>query len=148
MVHGVKNNMSAVKEKQNKVFSITRDSGANVKILKSLERKRYIKVFDVMLENGRENKKVKEKVLPVGVWGHSLWGESVWAGTDNKYDEIREIIGKNNIEDAMHLEVHLRSNHDYFVTEDKDFLTKREILEQRFGVNIVTPEELEKICNS
>lgn len=138
--------MIGSKEKQNKVFSITRDSGANVKALKLLESKGFIKIFDVMLENGRENKRVKDKILPIGVWGHALWGEAVWAGDNSKYDDIRTVIGKNNIKDAMHLEAHIRSSHDYFVTEDNDFLNKRDILAQKFGVKIITLQELKKIC--
>lgn len=130
-------------------YSVTRDSGANVKILKKLENTGLITIYDVLLENGRENKKVKNKVLPVGVWGHSKWGEAVYSGDDCKYSEIREIIGRENIEDAMHLEAHIRNNHDYFITEDNDFLSKREDLNKKFNVKIMTPTELEKtICKN
>ena len=49
--------MTIAKEKQKKRYSITRDSGANVKILKRLQNAGFIKIYDVMLENGRENTK-------------------------------------------------------------------------------------------
>lgn len=125
------------------VVTVTRDSGANVKILRKLEKDGFIKIFDVKIENGRENKKVPEKVLPVGVWGHARWGEAVYAGDDCKYEDIRKIIGHNHVKDAMQLEAHIRSSHDYFVTEDTDFLKVREELERKFGVKIITPTELE-----
>ena len=124
------------------ILNVTRDSSANVKILKELENKGYIKIYDVMLENGRENKRIKEKILPVAVWDHCCWDEAVWGGDDCVYDEIRKILGTDHIEDAMHLEAHIRNRHDYFVTEDTDFLKKRKELHGRFGVKIATPEEL------
>lgn len=129
-----------------KVYTVTRDSGANVKILKALERDGFIKIHDVMMENGRENKKVKEKILPVGVYGHGKWGEMVWAGPDCSYSNIRAIIGDRHIEDAIQLEAHVRNKHDFFVTEDRDFLDKRDQLETAFGVRIMSPTELDALC--
>ncbi len=132
----------------NNPLKITRDSSANVKLLKKLENKGLIKIFDVMLENGRENRKIKEKILPIGVWGHSRWDECVWGDEDNKYDEILHLIGRQNIKDAMHLETHLRSENDYFVTQDKDdILSKRDELLKQFGIKAVSPEELQLILN-
>ncbi len=130
-----------------RTLKITRDSSASVKILKELETAGRIKMYDVMLENGRENTKVKEKILPVAVWDHARWGEAVLAGDDCTYDEIRQIIGSEHVKDAMQLEAHIRNQHDYFVTEDTDFLTKMETLNKKFNVEIVTPEELVSICN-
>ncbi len=130
-----------------KVFTVTRDSGANVKILKNLEKDSFIFIHDVMLENGRENKKVKNKVFPVAVLNHSRWNEAIISkNNDSTYDDIRKIIGNNNIKDAMHLEAHIRNSHDYFVTEDRDFLDKRQELEKKFSIKIVTPAELDRIC--
>ena len=127
---------------------ITRDASANVKILKNLENRNLIEIHDVMLEGGRDNKKVKNKILPVGVWNHSRWDEFLWASDeDNTYEELMKIVGNDKIEDAMHLEAHIRNKHDYFVTEDNDFLHKREILNEKFGVIILTPNELQKLCS-
>lgn len=129
-------------------LKITRDSGADVKLLKILERKGWIKIFDVMLENGRDNSKVAEKMLPLGVWDHGRWGECLWADSDNQYDAIRNVVGSQNVKDAMHLEAHLRSSNDYFVTEDKDdILNKRVELRKQFGIKVVSPEELQIICD-
>lgn len=127
-------------------LKITRDSGANLKLLRRLEQNGDIEIHDVMLESGRENRKTKKKIFPVAVFGHARFGESVFAGADNPYNELRNILGQANIEDAMQLEAHIRSKHDYFVTEDNDFLGKRLVLKERFGVEIVTPQELEQIC--
>lgn len=128
-------------------LKITRDSGANLKILKELERGGYIKIFDVLGEN--ETKKVENKAKPVGVWNHSKWGDcSVWAGEDSKYSEIREIIGKDNIQDTRKLEAHIRYQHDYFVTEDSDFLRVKDELNKKIGTKVITPEELKKYVKS
>lgn len=129
-------------------YSVTRDSGASVRVLRSLEKEGYIKIFDVMLENGRENKKVKNKILPTAVLNHCRWGEAVWASEDSLYEEMRRIIGRRHIKDAMHLEAHIRNGHDYFVTEDTDFLHKRDELAKRFDVKICTPTELDAMCRN
>jgi len=131
---------------QTEKIKITRDSGANVSLLKRLEKEGYVQIFDVMLENGREDKKVKNKIKPVGVWNHARWGECVWGGDGNEYENILQVVGKENIEDAMYLEAHLRSGNDYFVTEDKDdILSKKDKLLKQFGIKVVSPEELKKI---
>jgi len=128
-----------------KVLKITRDASANVKTLKDLESKGFIKVNDVMLEGGRENRKFSRKILPGFCIGHTRIGEGVVAGDNNPYEEIRNIIGRKNVGDALHLEAHIRSCNDYFVTEDKDFLGNREELNKRFDVKILTPEELRNV---
>ncbi len=125
---------------------ITRDANANVKILKSLEKKGLLEIYDVMLENGRENKKIRNKILPDGVCNHSRCDECVvGSDEDGIFGDIYKILGKNKLEDAMHLEAHIRNKHDYFITEDNDFLQKREMLEAKFGVNILTPKELQEL---
>lgn len=139
--------MTEIKTQQNKILSVTRDSGANVKLLKKLESVGFIIIHDVMLENGRKNQKVKSKSLPVMVLDHSRLNECVLGGSDSIYKDLLNIIGKDNVEDAMHLEAHIRNGNDYFITEDTDFLNKRDDLKQNFGVNILTPRELEKLCN-
>ena len=127
-------------------IKITRDSGANLKILRSLEKKGLIEIHDVLLEN--RTGRVSQKILPVAVWGQTKYGECVWASDDCKYDRIREIIGKNNIGDAIKLEAHIRNRFKYFITEDNDFLNRRSTLYREFKVNILTPVELSEILNS
>lgn len=129
-------------------LKITRDSGADVKLLKALEKEGFVEIHDVMIENGRENKKVKNKILPVGVYGQTKWGECVYSDPDCTYNDIRKIIGEENINDAIQLEAHVRNRYDYFVTEDHDFLDKRQELEKTFSIKILSPIELEQLCRS
>lgn len=89
-------------------LKITRDSGANVKLLRQLEIEGYIEIYDVLIENGRENKKVRNKVLPVGVWNHTRWDEAVWGGDSRPYSDVRASIGNEHIGDAIQLEAHIR----------------------------------------
>ncbi len=126
---------------------ITRDKSADLKRLKKLETQGLIEIVEIKIE-GYPNK-IKNSKLPVAVLGHTVLGEMVLAGDDCSYEDIRSIIGKHNVKDAITLEAHIRNKHDYFVTEDKDeFINegKRSLLEAKFpGLKIVTVEELEKI---
>lgn len=138
-------NMPKTKSTQNKTFSVTRDSGANLKKLRRLEQEGYIKIHDVLGEN--ETSKVPEKIQPVGVWGYFRWNDgSVYAGRGCAYSEIRKVIGAQNIQDARKLEAHIRKGNEYFVTEDRDFLDVKDELKEKFDVVVVRPEELRCIC--
>ncbi len=129
-----------------KRLTVTRDTCANLKHLKRLEQEGFVKVFNVMLENARGSG--GRKILPTTILDHSRLDECVLAGKDSVYEDIVEIIGRNNIKDAMFLEAHIRNGHDYFVTEDKDdILNRRAELKNKFGVKIVTSKELEDICH-
>lgn len=123
-------------------LKVTRDSGANVKILRELENRGLITCYDVMLENGRENRKIKRKIRPVLAYPYFRFGEGVWADKDCEYDAISSIIGRDKVADTLHLEAHLRHKHDVFVTEDNDFLAKRDQLSAAFGCEIMPPEAL------
>lgn len=124
------------------VLTVTRDAGANVKKLRDLERLGLIRCHDVLLENGRENKKISRKIRPILGYPYYVYGEGVWADENCKYNAISAIIGKEKVADAMHLEAHLRYEHDVFVSEDNDFLSKRDQLKAAFGCEIMTPDEL------
>jgi hypothetical protein len=130
-----------------KIISITRDKGANLKKLRRLENDGKIQINEIQFEE--MPKKYKKAILPVAVFDQTSWDQCVLAGDDCKYEEIREIIGKSNVRDAINLEAHLRNGFDYFVTEDKNEFIKngrREMLESKFlGLKIVTVVELEHI---
>lgn len=80
--------------------SVTADSGANLKLLKELERQDLLTVTAVNLENGKQNK-VSNKIGPVGVWGKSRWDDaSVWASEDNICEQLLSIVGGHNYQDA------------------------------------------------
>ena len=125
------------------MIKVTADSSADKSLLKRLVRDGYIKVTYVTFENGREYKS-SNKILPTGVWGKTKWGESIWAAEDNSFEAIKGLVGKNNSGDAIMLEAHLRSENEYFVTEDKDdILSKMKQLEENFGIKVISPIDLE-----
>lgn len=60
---------------------------------------------------------------------------------NKKHDELTQ----NESNDVMHLMGHYFAKSDYFVTNDrKDFIDggKRDLLKKRFGINVMTPDEL------
>lgn len=122
------------------MFKVTRDTCANIKLLKKLAAEGYITIFDVNSEN--YTKKISKRIPAALVWDVSTWdGPDVF--TDGEaYDMVRNIIGKDKIEDARKLEAHIRARNDYFITEDRDFLDKRNALKKELGVVIYTPTEL------
>ncbi len=130
----------------NKKLSVTADSGANLKLLRKLERQGFIMITAVNLENGKQNR-VSDKIGPVGVWGKSKWGDgSVYASEDNIYARVLSVVGKDNYQDARHLEAHYRSGNDIFVTEDAgDILSKKDALFERFGIRVMSPEDLKSL---
>lgn len=97
--------------------------------------------------------------LGVGVWGHSRWDHFLWGGENMNYplEKIRDLLfprfqnlkgdaKKRAIRDAMHLATHYMCKRDFFVTEDKNFVKKRNRLEKVFRVKILTPNEcIEKL---
>jgi len=99
--------------------------------------------------------------LGVGVWGHSRWGHSLWGGKKMNYPhkEIRNLLfpqfhslneddRRKATRDAMHLAAHYMYKRDFFVTEDKHFIRKRNGLKKRFGVVVLTPKEcVEKVSS-
>lgn len=126
-----------------KPFTVTKDVSADLKKLKKLERKGLILIKQVKIEN--VSKKVSDQPLPNGVWGHTKWDEMKWASEDDaeRFEQLKRIIGKGNIKDAIHVDTHIRDGNNYFVTEDTDILNVRKQLEQRFnGLKIRTPDEL------
>lgn len=126
-----------------KTFTVTKDVSADLKKLKTLEKSGLIKIKQVKIEN--VSKKVVDRPLPNGVWGHTKWDEMKWASDNDaqRFEQLKQIIGKGNIKDAIHVDTHIRDNNDYFVTEDNDILNVRKQLEQQFsGLKIRTPDEL------
>ena len=87
---------------------------------------------------------------PIAVWDspHTGWDNAVYSTEDNSYETLRRIIGHDHQADVLHLEGHIRTGNEYFVTEDSDFLSKRQILNDQLGVTILTPEELELLLSN
>lgn len=127
-----------------KVYTVTKDISADYKKLKVLRDKGLIKIIGIKIEN---NKDKFDAILPTGVMGYTVLG-SMKLGSDQQvqnFKVLKGIIGPININDCIHLEVHIRDGYDYFVTEDHDILGKRNDLEKEFNVlKIRTVDELVK----
>jgi hypothetical protein len=116
-------------------------------------------VVDTELGEGNESLRLKSEKYPedlgVMVWGHSRWGHGVWGGTevDYPFEEIRDTLfpdfGQMNKQsqdgatrDAMHLATHRMYKRQFFVTRDEHhIIRRRKVLEEKFGIIAVTPEE-------
>ncbi|MDW3118977.1 MAG: hypothetical protein R8G60_15265 [Roseovarius pacificus] len=110
--------------------------------MKSVELSKFTPLQSKVLKILR---RFRTKEPPVGVYGSkfSTWDNCVFAGENSSYPEVEKIIGKHNHGDCLHLERHIASGRDVFVTDDNDFLSKRTLLEERFEICILTIEELE-----
>lgn len=117
------------------------------KKLRSLQQSGLIKIVFVNMENAKENTKISEKIsagFTVGV--SCLDGKDVIVNEASSkiYDSIRELIGRNNYQDARQLEAHFRSGNNIFVSEDKnDILTYKNELKE-MGILVMSPDELEE----
>ena len=128
------------------MIKITIDKSANLKRLRKFERAGIVEIHAVSIEGFEDSNKVKRQHMPVAVWGskHGTFDNSVWAADDTPYERIQEVIGKHNHGDCLHLERHISSGRDIFVTDDNDFLSKRLELEREFNIVIRTTDEIEK----
>jgi len=90
----------------------------------------------------------------VGVWGHSRWGSALYEDKDdsNNLEKIKkilfpkiEILTDRQIKDCMHLQTTIKYNREYFITNDKNFLKKKETIKEKLGAKIYSPEEFCKI---
>lgn len=98
--------------------------------------------------------KTMKNVSEPMVWGISDWG-SKWgaAGPVPDYKELAEVLfpkvrwdrlNQNQQNDVMHLMGHCDSDSKVFITSDiKDFIKRgrRERLRDKFGIEVMTPEE-------
>ncbi len=125
-----------------KIYTVTKDISADYKKLKVLRDKDIIKIIGIKIENNADK---FDAILPTGVMGYTALG-SMKLGSDEQarnFEELKRIIGQNNINDCIHLEAHIREGYDFFVTEDRDILDKKSELEQQFpNLNIRTTNEL------
>ena len=127
-------------------LTVSVDRNADLKALKKLEASGLVELFAVAIEGFEDTRKLKNKEPPVAVWDSPLttWDNSAWASEDSSYEEIEKIVGRQNHGDCLHLERHIESGRDVFVTDDNDFLSCRDRLAEAFGVTILTVTELTK----
>lgn len=74
------------------------------------------------------------------------------------FDTITEILFPNltredknfeqKIRDAMHLNTYYMNDRDFFVTNDKHFLSKKDDLKSKFGIKIIKPEKCVELIES
>jgi predicted nucleic acid-binding protein len=128
------------------MITVTCDINANIKPLKKLEREGKIELYAIAIEGMERNRKISadRKQLPVAVFDSpfSTLDNCVIASDHSNYSEIQKVIGRHHHGDVVHLEGHIASKRDVFVTDDNDFLTVREALQDRFEVKIMTVAEI------
>ncbi len=62
--------------------------------------------------------------------------------SSEKFESILNILGKNNLVDAKHLDAAYKSKCDYFFTRDKgDIINHREQIEKELGLKIYNPDK-------
>jgi hypothetical protein len=97
-------------------------------------------------------------IYPTGIFGHNYWGDSLWASKDDDKPE-KEILkvlfnsddftslSNNQICDVNILSAHIINGGGVFVTQDKNFLKKKDklipIAEQYYNcqIEILPPNE-------
>jgi|GEM_PF-2914146 len=112
---------------------------------------------DVNDTRRRRTLKYLARIPEIGVGfriGISRIGQKDYIASDeykNLADQLQEILFpqldkndkhyKNKLADIDHLAGHKYSMRDYFVTLDMDFLKKRDILAEKFSIEVLKPEE-------
>lgn len=133
-------------------------------LLEQYSQKGLAKVFktdvldtELLTDKTKDEAKRKEKAstLPedigVCVLDHSRLGHTRLAGEEDAklQDEIIKVLFQKTrhqlttqqLRDVMHLHTHLLHQRDFFVTTDGHFLSRKEELHKKFGINAGTPEE-------
>ncbi|MBI4488953.1 MAG: hypothetical protein HY694_07690 [Deltaproteobacteria bacterium] len=132
------------------------DTGALREELKTLQDER--KLILVMFPYENKNRKIGDVGLPSEVTWDDLknltWDTlpGVWddyKGSE-KYNLIAAVVGKDNREDAMHLDSAYKSGCQCFFTRDKaDIYSKRKTLEGLLGMKVYhSDEDWEEFLNS
>ena len=109
------------------VITVTVDRNADLKTLKKMEVAGLVELFALGIEGFEDTKKLRNKELPIAIINSpfGLIGHSLSAADDTSYALIEKIVGKQNHGDCLHLERHIASKRDVFVTDDNDFLSCR-----------------------
>lgn len=131
-------------------LTLTVDGNANQKLLRRLEANGFVELHALNIESMTSNKKMKRKDMPIAVFDspHSTFDNCVFAANNTIYSDVSTAMTKDNHGDAMQLEGHIRSGRDIFVTDDGDFLDRRDALRERFGVKIKSTNEIAEMFGS
>ncbi|MEP0190056.1 MAG: hypothetical protein ABJE00_06535 [Erythrobacter sp.] len=130
-------------------LTLTVDGNANQKLLRRLESKGFVELHALNMESMISNKKMNRKDMPLAVLDspHSTLDNCVIAANDTIYSNVSNVMTKDNHGDAMQLEGHIRSGRDVFVTDDRDFLDRRDALKGQFGVEVKSTKEIAEMFN-
>ena len=127
------------------------DSNVDVKLIKKTVKNIFgdVEIKFLQWPVDKRNKNIKDFGLPAGeiTWSDDnlTWEESNFTWADysptEKYEQVIQIIGKNNRRDCIHFDVAIKNKCHFFLTEDKDFLQKRDQLEVLSCVEIFDPSK-------
>lgn len=126
------------------ILKVSCDENVHFKNIRKLEMAGHIEIHATNIEGITQNRKATNKHPPTatidGRFG--FIGSSAITDDGSRLNRIERIIGAGNHGDVAHFEAHLRGKRDVFVTDDNDFLSKRQELEDTFGTRILTTSEL------
>ncbi len=115
------------------------------------EKHGFIKLIQFPFEE--KNKRVREYGIPTKItWAEWKvpWNKSQGTWQDMKYSEnflqIQQIIGTDikHDGDCRHLDVAFKNKCTIFLTSDRDILSKKRLLEDLLGFEILNPDQLEE----
>lgn len=111
-------------------------------------------VVDTELKNTSSRPKSASLVEDIGVAviGSSRIGHSKIGGGESQsfHEEILHLLfpgtkgqspTKNQTRDAMHIITHRDHKRDFYITNDNDFLLKKEELKTKYSINVMSPKE-------
>ncbi len=98
-----------------------------------------------------------EEDTGIGFWDNSRLDHFKWGDDEKTFvDEFKEILFKdfdkmnqhnqrNALRDCMHLSTHLIYKREYFITTDKHFLNFKDVLKEKYDLNIIRPDDFIKL---
>lgn len=108
-------------------MKILLDKNVNLKKFKVFNRENSIKCELWTLRGETEVKTISNKSTSLMILGKTPLGNRLYTN-DGFFEEVKKIIGNNNLGDVLHVESAIFNECDYLITEDKDILAKREEL--------------------
>jgi hypothetical protein len=141
------------------MINVYLDSNVDVKLIKKTIKNIFedVEIKFLQWPVDKRNKNIKNFGLPAGeiTWSDDnlTWEASNFTWADysptEKYECVKQIVGKNNRRDCIHFDIAIKNKCQFFLTEDKDFLQKRDHLEALSGIKIFDPSKyLDKFIDS
>ena len=108
------------------IMKILVDKNVDLRKLEEFIKNKNL-VCDLMtLRAENKVRRIKKKATGLIVLGGPTSLDNQLGGEDeiSLFNRVKEIIGKQNLGDCLHVESAIFNNADYLITEDKDFLSK------------------------